>query len=399
MQDNTNNNTSSMNRLAPGGQVALKLLMSLLAVVLVFFALEGALRVLKKSRVDAYTLTGRLPGPSPLKEWAVLDAFCAYRNKPGLYAEGKTVNSYGFISTPEISPDKEPGTIRIAFLGGSSTAGTGRNLKDADTWPWQTVEKLRKLVPVKVDFINGASGGYTSFESYGRLWSRIRHFHPDIVVVNHGWNEMYYFQKADEILSWRTLPDGSNSWGFETAGMPVALYAPLPIDPWIRWSQLLTRIRFRLSKRAEGEIGGEGKVELADDFNERGIPIWRANLRLLRETCAVIGARLLVIKQPTLIVPGLSPEDRNRCRYAYHGFGHDAHVRAYSAIYRVIDEEIPADSIVDLTIFSGRSEFFFDHVHPTPSACGEIAAAVAQTLASHIPQIRPAGTEDVAAGP
>lgn len=153
-------------------------------------ALEVYVRTFRPM-IDLNHVTGRTTGPNPNAEWAFLDAFSAYRGKPGIYKgnEGRTINRHGFISTPDISVFKPPGTLRIVFLGGSSTAGT-KLRKDQETWPWKTVEMIRDKTRGKVDFINGALGGYTSFESYGRLWSRIRHFSPDIIVVYHGWNEM-----------------------------------------------------------------------------------------------------------------------------------------------------------------------------------------------------------------
>jgi hypothetical protein len=143
---------------------------------------------------DLWVVTGRKNGPNPMASWAFIDAFSAYRARP---REGRpSVNRYGFIATPELRVSKPPNTIRIAFLGESSTAGTGRsNFADENTWPWQVADMLQKGFPEKhIEFINAALGGYTSFESYGRLWSRIRFFSPDIIVVYHDWNEMYYFR-------------------------------------------------------------------------------------------------------------------------------------------------------------------------------------------------------------
>ena len=72
---------------------------------------------------------------------------------------------------------------------------------------------LRERTDRDIDFINGALSGYTTFESYGRLWSRLRFFQPDVIVLYHGWNDMYYMTGTREIAAWKTLPDGS--WGFE----------------------------------------------------------------------------------------------------------------------------------------------------------------------------------------
>lgn len=350
-----------------------------------FIAVEIILRIAKP--VDLYILTGRAAGPSPMRAWAVIDGFSAYRPKAGAQGAGKTANRHGFISTPELPVSKPPGTVRLVFLGESSTAGMGVDLKDSDTWPWKTVERIRQRTGRKVDFINAAAGGYTTFESYGRLWSRLRHFDPDFVVVYHGWNDMYYFGEVDRILSWRTLPDGS--WSFDAPRTRTARFAPSRLDPLLRWSQVLSRVRLETSKQMGGEYASPGNRPPASDFDRRGLEIFRTNLKLLRETSDVLGARLLVAKQATLMVPGASPEQRERCKYSYHGFDYDAHVEAFRGLYRVIEQEIPAESIIDVTPISGRSDSFHDHIHPTPKGTTEIAQIVSDFI---VPLVEERGT-------
>ena len=111
-------------------------------------------------------------------------------------------------NSPSISRQARSGSL----LGESSTAGTGHNLPDAETWPCRTAELLKaQFAGRDIEFINAAAGGYTTFESDGRLWSRLRFFRPDIVVVYHGWNDMYYFNPTDldAITRWRVLDDGT----------------------------------------------------------------------------------------------------------------------------------------------------------------------------------------------
>jgi lysophospholipase L1-like esterase len=359
----------------------------LFSTILIFVALSPLL-ILEvyvrgtRQSVDLWVETGRKAGRSPQAEWAFIDAFSAYSGRPGKYSgvnTSKTVNSHGFISTPEVKVDKPSETVRIVFLGESSTAGTGRNLSDVDTWPWQAVETIKKRYrDEKIDFINGALGGYTSFESYGRLWSRIRFFSPDIIIVNHGWNEMYYFDEVEKITSWRTVQ--GDDWTFDRVVFEA--YKPLLLDYLIRPFQSFSRLRLRLSTSSEGEVGRS--KPLASDYDRRGLEIWRTNLGLLREAAKLIEAELFVAKQATLVVPSLPLKERTRIRYDYHGFDHDAHVNAFHEIYRVIEEEIPPNRIIDLTSVSGHPEYFYDQVHPTKEGASRIATIVSDVIAAFL---------------
>lgn len=350
-----------------------------------FLGLEIYLRV-AKDYVDLDEYTGKKPGvTNPNKQWAFIDAFCAFTPKPDQkYTFGeitdKTVNSHGFFSTPPLDIKKAKNTIRILFLGGSSTAGTGHNLKDVDTWPWQTMQLLRQKMPTKkMDFINGSCAGYSTFESYGRLWSRLRHFSPDIVVVNHAWNDMQYFKQADNIHQWRVLKN--NSWKFQDIRQIVKLYESHWIDNFIKYSQLLIRIRIRFSTIVNGEIGENSAPQsLESDFNHKGLAILQSNLKLMRETCKIIGAKLFVAKQATLVSAKTPQQYRAKCRCEYHGFDYNAHVRAFDAIYKTIDEEFTQEEVIDLTPLSGNAAYFFDHVHPTPEGCGKMAEIVAEKI-------------------
>jgi lysophospholipase L1-like esterase len=344
------------------------------AFVAVLFA-EIAVRIFVPY-ADLFVVTGRIAGRNQMEEWAQVDAFSAYRGKPGEYgSSGKTVNRHGFISTPDIEIKKPSGTVRVVFLGGSSTAGTGHDLADESTWPWLTTQLLRERTNRDIDFVNGALGGYTTFESYGRLWSRLRFFQPDIIVLYHGWNDMYYMTGTREISAWKTLPDGS--WGFEK-GPKVAVYAAHWSDHVFRYSQLLTKFRMDLTARQYGEmrLNSENSRKLDTDRFE----VFRTNLKLIREAATIINAELFVAKQATLIVA----DDREvcifSCRYEYHGFGHEDHVEAYNRIYAIIDEEIDASHVIDVTEMSGNPALFVDHVHPTESGAMKIADIVADAV-------------------
>ncbi len=217
-----------------------------------------------------------------MSKWAKNSSYFSYTAIPGEYSENKSVNSHGFISTPEIALEKDNNTTRIVFLGGSSTAGTGHNLPDDNTWPWETVKKIKSETKHNLDFINAALGGYSTFESYGRLWSTLRFYKPDIVIVYHGWNDMYYFNEiSDEPIKLK--------YNFDVSGMvSYKLYEPHWTDPFISWSQLLSKVRIKLSKpySENGEQSNKNKEDnLKSTFNKKGLKIYEQNLKLIMEFC------------------------------------------------------------------------------------------------------------------
>jgi lysophospholipase L1-like esterase len=343
-----------------------------------------------KQPVDLLSINGTRPGRSPMASWAVVDAFSAYRGRPGfsMAAMGKSINSEGFISTPELSRAKPAGTLRVAFLGGSSVAGQGGDLADADTWPWKVAEALRAAHPDQpIEFINAALGGYSTFETMGRLWARVRFYEPDVLVLCHGWNELYYWkaEHMDDPTNWRRLEDGG--WALDRWLPRDPMLSPWPIDGLIQWSQLLMRVRMKLSPSVTGEAGsaagGEEDGGLADHYDPRGADVWRDHLTLIGATAELMGAELFVVKQATLIVPDLPTALRELCQYSHHGFDHDAHVAAFAHLYRVLDELFAPERVIDLTPLSGRGELFTDHVHPNPEGATAMAELVADALLRH----------------
>ena len=356
---------------------------AVLLLVILFSASELYFRITRPG-VNLDVLTGRKVGESPMASWAQVDAFCAYRGKPGevrYWDQGrKTINRHGFMSTPDLDVQKPQNTIRIAFLGGSSTAGTGRNLADVDTWPFKVATLLRQRNPdVGVEYINAALGGYSTFESYGRLWSRVRFFEPDIAVVYHGWNDLGYFCRADNLENYRTRPDGS--WTLDKMSSAARVLEPWPIDPLIKWSATLSAARIRLAGPLNGEASPvSDDVELRSEWDPRGLEAFRSNLRLLRESSRTLGIELFVAKQATMIIADLPTQYRERCNYRVNILDHDAHVRAFEALYRVIDDEFPEGRVIDVTPLSGDPDIFLDHIHVNSRGTSRIASLVADAI-------------------
>jgi len=291
----------------------------------------------------------------------------------------KTTNSEGFISTPEVPLDKPPGTFRIVFLGGSSTAGTGVILPDSETWPQQTIKRLRELRPqVPIDFINAAVNGQDTKSLFGRFWSRVLNFNPDLVIVNEAWNDMYRFHDYEA---------GRRDFGDVEGEVYRKMLSSRAMDAYFSWSRLYAFARLRLDPPSgELESAETPLSRKALAWDRRSLTLYRQNIRLFRAVCKEFGIRLGVTKQPTLISPDLPEKYRHQAHLSHHYFtSWNEHVSAFEGVYAAVDEVLERDQVINLTSLNGKPEYFYDHIHPTPLGASKIASLVAEWIASRLP--------------
>ena len=100
-----------------------------------------------------------------------------------------SINSLGFRGR-EITLPKPKGTIRIAFLGASTTFSAEASSNEA-TWPHLVVEQLRQRSPDKnFDYVNAGVPGYTVRTSLKNLQERVAPLEPDIIIIYHAANDL-----------------------------------------------------------------------------------------------------------------------------------------------------------------------------------------------------------------
>lgn len=155
---------------------------SLLAVVL-FMLAEGALRL------RSYVKTGFWWGVN--ETYIVDDATGLRIPKPGLDTGRIVIDERGFRNPPVMDP-KPVNTIRIAFLGASTTYCAEVSSNEA-TWPHLVTAALQERYPdVKFDYINGGVPGYGVEHSVQNLRDRIAPLSPDIIVIYHATNDLSF---------------------------------------------------------------------------------------------------------------------------------------------------------------------------------------------------------------
>ncbi|MGE0746847.1 MAG: SGNH/GDSL hydrolase family protein [Rhodospirillales bacterium] len=108
---------------------------------------------------------------------------------PGFVSDRITINRLGFRG-PEIAIPKPAGTVRLAFLGGSTTfcAEVGG---DQAAWPHLVTQALQQAFPhVRFDYVNAGVPGYTVRLLQETFEKRVRALQPDIVVIYEATNDL-----------------------------------------------------------------------------------------------------------------------------------------------------------------------------------------------------------------
>src|SRR5262249_11976745 len=99
-----------------------------------------------------------------------------------LKGEPEYVNAEGFRG-PSIPLAREPGTLRVATLGDSTTYGVGVTF--ADTFSARLQELLRAR-GTRADVLDGGVDGFTLAQGLERYRERVRPYRPDVVVATFG---------------------------------------------------------------------------------------------------------------------------------------------------------------------------------------------------------------------
>ena len=137
---------------------------------------EGAVRVLN------YVRFGDLANVDKSDNF-YLDAETGLRlAKPNTVQGGIRINALGFRS-PEITVPKPPDTIRLAFVGSSSTFDPYASSNEK-TWPFLTWHRLQQRFPnCRFDYVNAGLPGFPLAAMVTYFESRVAKLDPDVVFV------------------------------------------------------------------------------------------------------------------------------------------------------------------------------------------------------------------------
>jgi lysophospholipase L1-like esterase len=100
------------------------------------------------------------------------------------------VDRYGFLSQGKnFKPEKSATEIRIATIGGSTTANV--HLSYEENWPGYLGMLVQDALPDNtITVINAGVPGYDTAQSIGNLALRVMSLKPDIVIIYHAYNDL-----------------------------------------------------------------------------------------------------------------------------------------------------------------------------------------------------------------
>lgn len=295
------------------------------------------------------------------------------------------INEKGFRGR-SIAQSKPSGGCRVAALGGSAVFDIRAD--EGEDWPHLLENQLRAAGLRMVEVINAGVPGYATADSLGRLFTQVWMLEPDVVLLSNAWNDIKYFRRLapEQPLLLLTRP-------YDEAADPFRSYRG-PIDRLLSNSQLYVKLRNRylIWKLNVGNEGAAPASELAASYSPLAIRQYRLNVELFVDASRNIGARPVLLTQPSLIAAENGPAERQRISYEYAGLDHAALVRAFEECNEVVRSvaQVKGAWIVDLAAgMNGRSEFFADHVHTTRRGSEEIARVVSGFLAGRLDAVCP----------
>lgn len=278
------------------------------------------------------------------------------------------INSLGFRS-PEIVVPKPQGTLRLAFLGGSTTYCAEVSGNDK-TWPDLVWRALQARWPdAHIDYANAGVPGYTIDTMRQTLEHRVKPLNPDVIIIYESTNDLtansfelaqrqgLVTQHTEEALSW-------------------------PSQYSLLW-YLVEKNLLVMRHQAEGERS-EGKLEV--DPADLARPFRDRLEALVRESQAVAPLVVLVTFSQRLR-HDQTPEQRQEAaitsRYYMPYMSNEqtlAGFDAYNAVIREVARDSGALLVEGEDSIPADAAHFTDSVHFTDLGSEAQAARVAGAL-------------------
>ncbi len=281
--------------------------------------------------------------------------FIQYTRNPNLKplpvgrGEGKSqqqINRFGFIG-PEYTIAKPDGVVRIACLGGSTTA-TGYPLEMENY-----LNDYSEDDKIRFEVINFGIGGYTTAHSLVNFVLNVVEFDPDYIVIHHAWNERIVRNFAEPIrtdyshaFKYYHEPEIPDKYPSRVSVIYRLLKETLGAEPI--WKFLATAIAYR---------GPDEEVLAADRFkweNMEELKPYRRNIESILDLAELRDIKSVLTTMPHTITP-------ERPHYYIY-----PHIDQCNAIVREISKSYEGKIMfvdLDLIMTGKMDDYFLDLGH------------------------------------
>lgn len=286
-----------------------------------------------------------------------------------------TINQRGFRGST-IEPQKPPGRVRVAFLGGSQVFDY-----DGIDWPERTGELLRRR-GFDIDIINAGVPGHTTADSLGKSLTDIWTLDPDIIFVCQAWNDIKYFYRLSREIPYRgEAPRRAEGWTVDWRIYPSG------IDQLLSMSAIYRQIRWGIATLLYDEEGRRPRSQSAPmETLELGIRQYRLNVDLVATLAHRIGARPVFCRQAHLATRGGAGEAQTlgeEYGLRITKLSHEQLMNAYDSANRTVEElaNLHSALVIDMdSALSGYHEYFKDGIHFSPEGSAKASEIVADAL-------------------
>jgi len=332
----------------------------IVSLFVIFLVAELAIQI---RHAEKYGLTGTS------EEFYTLDPKSDLRIPRAGFSKGNiSINNLGFRG-PEIAAKKPAGTIRLAFLGASTTICNEVSGNDF-VWPHLATISLSKAFPkVRFDYINGGVSGYSVHSSLKNLEYRITPLQPDIIVIYHATNDM-----SGELRELAVKQGLLAEVGFQEFSWPG------------RYSLLWNLVEKNLRIMAAQHANQEGRDKLVFDPYKIGAE-FRADLVKLVHLTQKRAKVVAIATFSSHLRKGQTLEQQNRAMASaifYMPFmtpeGLLASYERYNLMIREVAKETGVLLIEGENDIPGTPAYFADSVHFNDDGSKAMADRVSRTL-------------------
>jgi lysophospholipase L1-like esterase len=226
------------------------------------------------------------------------------------------INPQGFRGAP-IDESKPPNTLRIFVLGGSTMLGVANPYRES--FPAMLQARLAEQMPDRrIEVENAATAWWSTAHTVVDYELRVRRYHPDLILVVHGINDLYRSFSPPAFATGPFKPDYSHYQGpyarFKGPDDEPVVHAPFwPPSRWLIWLRLresLFNEPRSYDHRADNVRRLLTKLEARHIDEFKSLPSFRNFYELLIADAQRDKTTIVIGSHPSLYRLDLSPEAR-----------------------------------------------------------------------------------------